>query len=151
MKHTLDTLPELPNMNARADRLLSEVDTFITVCEETFKDTGFSLDARWDLYLKVEKLLPVSKYLSKSSRVLTDSPYDDLFPDGRGMLYNSDLDEQMMENGAYVDEQRTAAAEAGTDFVPDRWDEKALAMFDKRDEWREAVLAEGVGGFVFDW
>lgn len=141
----------LPFMNSQADEILSKLDTFLISCKDTLSDKDFPLEDRWQLYLKIEKLLPINKYLTGSLRVLTDRPYDDGFVDGRGFRFNSEIDETVVENGEFVLEQKVAAIEADTDFVPDPWDASNLERYEKRDAWREAVLAEGTSGCAFDW
>jgi len=136
---------------AELEKTLAAVDTQLVVLTEILKDKSFPLDDRWELYLKAEKLLPIDKHLPESVDVLTDSAYDDIFPAGRGFKYNSDIDETLVENGEGALEQKREAAEAGIDYVPERYEERALEQYAKRDEWREAVLAEGIGGFPFDW
>lgn len=136
---------------AELEKTLSAVDTQLVVLTEILKDKSFPLDDRWELYLKAEKLLPIDKYLPQSVDVLTDCAYDDIFPAGRGFKYNSDIDETLVESGEWALEQKREAAEAGIDYVPETYEEHALEQYAKRDEWREAVLAEGVGGFPFDW
>lgn len=137
--------------NEQANDILSKMDTFLTGTLPLLEDDSIPLDDRWELYIKIEKLLPVSRYLTKSLRVLTDRPYDDFFGDGRGMLYNSDIDEVLAQDGEYAMEQKVEAIEAGIDFVPDKYTRRNLEMYEKRDAWREFVLSEGYSGCVFDW
>lgn len=144
-------ITKMPYAMKQVDNMLAVMDSVIDMTLVMLTDKEIDLEARWDLYLKIEKVLPISQYLSQSIYVLTDEVYNDFFPDGKGMRYNSSIDEGMAEEGSYLLEQKAAAAEAGTDWVPDRYDERVLKQYEKRDAWREAVLAEGVGGFVFDW
>lgn len=141
----------LPFMNSMAEDILSKLDTFLISCKDTLSDTDFPLEDRWELYLKIEKLLPIDKYLSKSIRVLTDRPYDDVFVDGRGFQFNSDIDQSLVENGEYAFEEKVATIEAGEEYSPDKWTARHLELWEKRDAWREAVLAEGTSGCAFDW
>lgn len=124
-------MTELYHTNEGADRLIREIDCMITAWQAIFVDKQYSLEARWALYLKVEHLLDTAVYRSKSINVLSDSLYDDFYMERRESHLNSDIDNMLIEN-------------SGDD---DRWDE----MNAKRDEWREAVLAEGIGGFTNDW
>jgi len=126
---------ELPVMNQMADKMLSDLDSFVTLCQATFQDTEFSLEARWTLYLKVEKLLPVDSFHANHLSTLTNSVYDDLYLERYQFVNNSSIDEQVVER--YSDE--------------DERDSRTTAMFEKRDAWREAVLKEGQGGFTYDW
>lgn len=126
--------PELYHTNEAADKLISDIDKCVNIWQGIFKDEGFSLEARWALYLKVEHLLDTAVCQSKSISVLSDSLYDDFYMERRESSLNSDIDRIILENVADAEED-------------DPWAE----MYAKRDEWREAVLAEGIGGFTNDW
>jgi hypothetical protein len=144
-------MTKLTYANTQVDNLLSQIDSTMTITTELLKDQDFSLDDRWDLYLKIEKLLPVESYLGRAINVLSDRVSDNFFPDGKGCRYNSQIDESILESHEYFLQQKAAASEAGTDFVLDEYDASSLEMYAKRDAWREAVLAEGQGLVVFDW
>ena len=101
------------------------------------KEFGFSLEDRWELYLAGESLLEIHPFISKSIRVLTDAIYNDIGIERYEQLLNSGMDERITEN--YNPED--------TDEFSEIW----AQMYAKRDEWREAVLAEGYAGFTFDW
>ena len=133
---------ELRFMNDAADKMLADVDQFKIVLIECLKDKDFDLETRWSLYLKCEKLLPIDKYLSNSIYKLTEDVYENFFGDGRGMLYNSDIDERLVEDYQYYTSEEAES---------DKWALEAREMFANRDAWREAVLEEGYSGFVFDW
>lgn len=133
-------MSDVLELKYRAGHVLLAVDTFLADAKAVLADKNFFLEARWELYLKIEKLLPIDTYLSHSLDALTDSPYDDVFQSGRGFKYNSDIDEMLVEN--YDPENYDPT---------DKYKAKAKELFDKRDAWREAVLAEGIGGMAFDW
>lgn len=132
--------------NEQADDILSRMDTFLTVTLELLKDTDIPLDDRWDLYLKIEKLLPVENYITDSIDFISDNEvYDRMFPNGRGIKYNSSIDESIAENSTdWID-----------DDCEDEWAKRAreVSAFEiaNRDKWREMVLKEGSAGCVFDW
>jgi hypothetical protein len=136
----------MPYINAAVDELNECVTETLYTVQQFLKDTSFPLEDRWALYIKVEKLLPISSYLSDALHKLTDDVYDDIFPAGRGFKYNSDIDEGLVENyESWKDD------DASDDDWKTRAKENSLKLWSKRDAWREAVLAEGISGFPFDW
>jgi len=132
-------IEKLPYMNQMADVILNDLDTFVALTQETLKDREFSLEARWELYLKVEHLLPEHTYTPDSLDILTDSPYDDIYMDRYQTKANSDIDDSLLENQP-----------SDNDSLGE-YHEKYVRMWAKRDEWREAVLQEGYGSFTYDW
>jgi hypothetical protein len=132
-------IEKLPYMNQMADVILNDLDTFVALTQETLKDREFSLEARWALYLKIEKLLPAHRFYPDHLMILTDSPYDDLNLDRYETRDNSFIDEQLRDN------QPLDGDEDCYDYY------KHVRMWAKRDEWREAVLQEGHGSFTYDW
>jgi hypothetical protein len=139
-------MTSLTFLNKSVDNLLSMLDMELLVITELMKDTSFPLEDRWEVYLKVEKLLPISTYYADSISILTENLYDDLYLERYQTVTNSRINEQLLDNADY-------AEPLGEDA--DQWTvhqhEKYSTMLAKRDEWREAVLAEGYGGFTNDW
>ena len=121
------------------DNLLSKVDSVVTVTCELLKDPRFSLEDRWSLYLKIEKLLPIDTYISNVINILTDSVYDDFYMERHQVKSYSQIAETILEG-------RT---QDGDD--PDDYSEAYDRMYAKFDEFREAVLSSGYGGFENDW
>lgn len=143
---TGNTLPSSMGVATAFVTKFKEMREAVVLAMKSQKEYDFPLDDRWAFYLEVESLLPISRYIPKSIRVMSDRIYDDYFPDGRGMTLNSTIDETMMENKEYLESE---------DTVDDEWTANARIAsakeIAKRDEWREAVMAEGYGGFIFDW
>jgi hypothetical protein len=141
------TVNGLPYLNAQIDSVLSKLDNVMLVACEFMRDTSIPLDDRWAVYLKVEKQLPVQSYFGRAIRELTDSVYDDFFPDGRGCMYNRQIDESLHENNpdCWDEEDKIDIDEN------DEWIERGRQRWIKRDAWREAVLQEQQGLVVFDW
>lgn len=142
-------MTSLTYTNLRATEILSDIDTFLITTLELLKDRTIPLEDRWQLYLKIETLLPIDPYITDSCRFIAqDEVYDRMFPDGKGMKLNSTIDESLMDSIAYwptvpVEENETRWTKAS----------RVAAEFEKANynEWREMVLAEGTSGCVFDW
>ncbi len=138
-------VPGLPYLNDQIDETLSRMDSLMIVAGEFMKDTSISLEDRWTVYLKIEKLLPIRSYLGKAIDVLTDIVYEDFFSNGRGCLWNSDIDERIVEDRE-VWRQNEPKDDYGRESRV-----QSEKLYAKRDEWREAVLQEQQGLIVFDW
>lgn len=140
-------VPNMPYLNASIDSAISALDNVMIVASEFMKDTSFPLEERWNVYLKVEKYLPIRSYFGEAIRKLTDDVYEDHFPDGRGIRWNSDIDESLVENHEWLKDMDPSE--------DDEWTKKAriheTETWAKRDTWREAVLQEQQGLIVFDW
>ncbi len=98
-----------------------------------------SLEERWATFLECEQLLDIHGWISNSMDILSDCLYDDFYIERRETTMYKDIDERLCDN-------RTPEGSEPDEYTQP-WDE----MYTKRDEWREAVLAEGYVGFTYDW
>ena len=131
----------LPYLNDQIDEALSRLDSVVTVAKEFMRDQTISLEDRWGVYLKIENMLPIEPYMSDALHVLTDSPYDDLYMERRETHTYSYIDERIVEN--YDPDQ--------PEDPFDKYQERAKRLYEKRDEFREAVLASEYGAVTYDW
>lgn len=135
----------LPYLNDQISDMLSQTEQVMLVASEFMRDKTIPLEDRWNVYLRVEKFLPIRSYLGNAINELTDSVYDDYFPDGKGCRWNSDIDEGLHENNPDCWEDKFDINEN------DEWVKWGRQQWAKRDAWREAVLQEQQGLIVFDW
>lgn len=134
-------ITELPYATQRVVDMLAIMDSVVDETLVMLADKEIDLDTRWDLYLKIEKALPMHVFMGKAIRELTDSPYEEIFFDRHEVRYNSAIDQQLHDN--YDPD--------ADDLDDDEYFKNGRALWAKRDAWREAVLAEGYGAVTFDW
>jgi hypothetical protein len=102
-------------------------------------DTSIPLDTRWSAFLSSEDILPIWPWIDRPMDIYSDCLYDDFCIERHQTATYAEIDEQVCQNST------TEGEEPG--YQAEFWD----ACYAKRDLWREAVLASGYSGFVYDW
>jgi hypothetical protein len=127
------------------EKALTQLELNRKFLKEVFT-SEFSLEDRWEFFLKAIPLLDTGVYSDGHLEVLDPDGYlyDDFNCERHQTKTYNDMDETIR---SYIDD-------INIDSV-DEWEQKASAKGmrwkAKYDEWREAVLAEGLGGFTYDW
>jgi hypothetical protein len=112
-------------------------------CKNTLANKDIDLETRWASYLAVEKFLPIDPYsYGFIDKLSWQSPYDDLGMDRYQTRSFSQVWEMIQENLADMINYE----ETDTYF-----DQYRKLTAEQMNDWREAVLASGFGGFTNDW
>ena len=138
-------MTDFARMEAEVNTFLKTKTNLVTMLKQALNlRDEFPLESRWALFLKSEQLLPISSDVTNSMDILSDTLYDDFNTERHQTRMFSEIDECILEGHEYACTD-IENGEAETIY------EKELEMYAKRDTWREAVLAEGYAGFVYDW
>lgn len=97
----------------------------------------FSLEERWNMFLRVEKYLPIETYYNHAiSELFSGDLYDTLCNDRHQTLRYTSLVERLEEDEGWVDEDH----------------ETILKQYDLTiEQVKETILATGYAGFIYDW
>lgn len=113
---------------------LEEHKARVASIQEFLKDTKIELNERWDVYLKVQKLLPVGYFSGLRNVGISDnrfSMYDDFYKD----RYSTVKYEHIVD--IILDETKTPKS--------DKWSNLDLNLI------KASILSLGLQGFVYDW
>lgn len=104
-----------------------------------FSNTSEPLEERWNLFIISGNILPIHTWVHRVMDIYSDCLYDDFHIERRETVLFADIDEQVVSNLPADGEE------------PDEYNCLYFQFFQKRDLWREAVLASGYSGFTYDW
>lgn len=117
----------------------SDCKIFQDEVKEYLKDTSIDLEKRWNTFIECDHLLDINGWGGDAMDIYSEALYDDFYMERHQVKLYKEIDVQVTENITPQGE------------VPDEYSSKYNVYYAKRDEWREAVLAEGYAGFTYDW
>lgn len=118
----------------------------IKITLKFLRDFGISIDERWELFINAIPLLPIESD--------GDGHVDVLDPEGT--LYDHFYTERYQTRTYDAMDERIVELidEINIDTI-DPWEQQRSARGEQYkltyNRWREAVMAAGYGGFVYDW